>query len=50
VINAAIRPIGAILIEQSDDWATQRSRYITPETIGPLNDTVLPISLPAPAS
>jgi len=46
---AAIRLIGAILLEQSDEWATQRSRYMTPETIGPLSDTAA-ASLPAVAA
>jgi len=32
------RLIGAILLEQNDEWAVQRGRYMTPETIGPLGD------------
>jgi transposase-like protein len=36
---AAIRLIGAILLEQSDEWATQRSRYMTLEAIGAVSDT-----------
>jgi transposase-like protein len=46
---AAIRLIGAILLEQSDEWATQRARYMTLETIGPLSDTAA-VSLPAVAA
>ncbi|MDO9714496.1 IS256 family transposase [Paracraurococcus lichenis] len=46
---AAIRLIGAILLEQSDEWATQRSRYMTLETISPLSDTAA-VSLPAVAN
>src|SRR4051812_1380969 len=46
---AAVRLIGAILLEQSDEWATQRARYMTLETIGTISDTA-PVSLPAPAS
>jgi putative transposase len=46
---AAIRLIGAILLEQSDEWATQRARYMTLETIGSISDTA-PVSLPALAS
>jgi transposase-like protein len=46
---AAIRLIGAILLEQSDEWATQRSRYMTLETIGALGDTAA-VSLPAVAA
>jgi putative transposase len=37
------------LIEQSDEWATQRARTITLETIGAISDTA-PVSLPALAS
>ncbi|MBB5696150.1 IS256 family transposase [Muricoccus pecuniae] len=36
---AAIRLIGAILLEQSDEWATQRSRYMTLEAISTISDT-----------
>ena len=36
---AVIRLVGAILLEQSDEWATQRSRYMTLETIGAVSDT-----------
>jgi putative transposase len=46
---AAVRLIGAILLEQSDEWATQRARYMTLETIGAISDTP-PVSLPALAS
>ncbi len=46
---AAVRLIGAILLEQSDEWATQRARYMTLATIGTISDTA-PVSLPALAS
>ena len=46
---AITRLVGAILLEQSDEWATQRARYITLETIGPISDTPSG-SLPAMAS
>jgi putative transposase len=46
---AAIRLVGAILLEQSDEWATQRARYMTLETIGTISDTAS-VSLPAMAS
>jgi transposase-like protein len=46
--DAVVRLVGAILLEQSDEWATQRARYMTLETIGPLSDTAT-VSLPAMA-
>ena len=36
--DAIVRLIGAILLEQNDDWAVQRARYVTLETIAPLSD------------
>jgi len=45
---AITRLIGAILLEQSDEWATQRARYRTRETIGTVNDNPT-VSLPAVA-
>jgi hypothetical protein len=39
---------GAILLEQNDEWAVQRSRYMTLETIAPIPDDPI-ISLPAMA-
>ncbi|TPG41481.1 hypothetical protein EAH89_28770 [Roseomonas nepalensis] len=47
--DTAIRLVGALLLEQSDECATQRSRYLTLETIGALSN-IAPVSLPAPAS
>lgn len=35
---AITRLIGAILMEQSDEWAVQRARYMTLETMAPLSD------------
>ena len=43
---AVVRLVGAILLEQSDEWATQRARYMTLETIGAVSDTA-PVSLSA---
>ena len=42
---AVTRLIGAILLEQNDEWAVQRARYMTLETIAPLSDD-LAVSLP----
>lgn len=39
------RLVGALLLEQNDEWAVQRSRYMTLETIATMNDDPL-ISLP----
>ena len=36
--QAITRLIGAILLEQNDEWAVQRARYMTLETIVPLSD------------
>jgi transposase-like protein len=46
--DAIVRLVGAILLEQNDEWAVQRSRYMTLETIGQMSDDPL-ISLPAVA-
>jgi putative transposase len=47
--DAIVRLIGAILLEQNDEWAVQRARYMTLETIAPLSDDPT-VSLPAVAS
>ncbi len=46
--DAIVRLVGALLLEQNDEWAVQRSRYMTLETIGQISDDPL-ISLPAVA-
>jgi transposase-like protein len=47
--DAVIRLVGAILLEQNDEWAVQRSRYVTLETIAPLGDDAL-VKLPTIAA
>ena len=42
---AIVRLVGAILLEQNDEWAVQRSRYLSLETIASLSDNPL-LSLP----
>src|SRR5690606_8686837 len=44
--DAIVRLVGALLLEQNDEWAVQRSRYMTLETIAAMSDDPL-ISLPA---
>jgi hypothetical protein len=46
---AIVRLVGAILLEQNDEWAVQRSRYITQESIAPVSDDPL-VGLPAAAA
>jgi putative transposase len=46
--DAIVRLVGALLLEQNDEWAVQRARYMTLETIGQMSDDPL-ISLPAVA-
>lgn len=45
--EAAIRRlVGAILMEQTEEWAVQRSRYMTSETLAPVCEDPI-VSLPA---
>ena len=46
---AITRLVGALLLEQADEWAVQRARYMTLETIAPLGDTAT-VSLPVLAA
>ena len=46
---AITRLVGAILLEHNDEWAVQRSRYITLESIAPVSDDPI-IGLPAVAA
>ena len=47
--GAIIRLIGALLLEQNDEWAVQRARYMSLETIATLSDDPI-LSLPAMAA
>ena len=42
---AIVRLVGAILLEQNDEWAVQRCRYMTLESVSALGDDPL-VSLP----
>ena len=46
--EAITRLVGAILLEQNDEWAVQRCRYMTLETIASLSDDAF-VGLPAVA-
>ena len=46
---AIVRLVGAILLEQNDEWAVQRARYMTLETIAPLSDDPI-VGLPVAAA
>ncbi len=47
--DAITRLIGAILLEQNDEWAVQRARYMTLKSIAPVSDTTT-VKLPAVAA
>ena len=45
---AITRLVGAILLEQNDEWAVQRARYITLESIAPVsNDPIVGLPIAA---
>jgi putative transposase len=46
---AITRLVGALLLEQNDEWAVQRARYMTLETMGSLSETAT-VSLPVLAA
>ena len=46
--EAIVRLVGALLLEQTDEWAVQRARYMTLETMATMGDDPV-ISLPAVA-
>ena len=45
-LQAVVRLVGAILLEESDEWGTQRDGSMTLETIDAVSDTA-PVSLSA---
>ena len=47
--DAVKRLVGAILLEQNDEWAVQRSRFMTLESLATLSDDPI-VSLPAVAA
>lgn len=47
--SSIIRVVGALLLARNDHWAVQHARYMTLETIAPMDDDAV-ISLPAVAS
>jgi putative transposase len=46
---AITRLVGAILLEQNDEWAVQRARYMTLDTIAPMRED-LTLMLPTAAA
>jgi transposase-like protein len=48
--QAITRLIGAILLEQNDEWAVQRARYMTLETMAPLSDDPIVMLSAVPAA
>ena len=47
--DAITRLVGALLLEQNDEWAVQRARYMALETMAPLSDDLI-VKLPAVAA
>jgi putative transposase len=48
--EAIIRLVGAILLEQNDEWTVQRARYMSLETIAPLSDDPIVMLSAVPAA
>jgi len=47
--DAIVRLVGALLLEQNDEWAVQRGRYLTLGTIAQMSDDAI-VRLPAVAA
>ena len=48
--DAITRLVGAILLEQNDEWTVQRARYMSLETIAPLSDDPIIMLSAVPAA
>ena len=48
--TAITRLVGALLLEQNDEWAVQRARYMSLETIAPLSDDPIVMLSAVPAA
>jgi putative transposase len=48
--DAITRHVGAILLEQNDEWTVRRARYLSLETIAPLSDDPIVMLSTVPAA
>ena len=48
--DAIIRLVGAVLLEQNDEWAVQRAHYMSLETIAPMSDDPIVMLSAVPAA
>jgi putative transposase len=47
--EAIIRLVGAILLEQNEEWAVQRGRYMTLESVATVSDSPIVLLSAVPA-